>query len=201
TWKTASASSKDDLNNVYVHVSKDSNSPAHTWITASADRLSNNGTSFVDFELNQAALSQVTDVGCSSPPCGHFVTNPAGAVAGDPLFASGGRTVDDVLITAQYNSGGSLATIVVYQWKGCTVASPCTIPSATTGFGWRDITSSIAAGGAFVATNTADGVSVPYGAFGLTTYFKNQFVETSLDGTLLLQTAFIPLFSLVDHVV
>jgi hypothetical protein len=199
TWKTASAGNKDDLNNVYGHASTDSS--GHTWITGSADRLSNNGTAFVDFELNQAALTQVTDSGCSSPPCGHFVTNPAGAVAGDPLFASGGRTVNDLLVTANYGSGGSLATIIVYQWEPCTVGSPCTIPAATTGFGWRDITSSIAVGGAFVATNIVDGVSVPYGAFGLTTYMKNQFVEMSLDVTQLIQTAIDPCVGIVVQTV
>src|SRR6266403_1176659 len=156
TWKTASAASKDDLNNVYVHISKDA--AGDRWITASADRLSHNGTAFVDFELTQADLSQVTDVGCSSAPCGHFVTNPAGAVSGDPLFATGGRTPNDLLITAQYNSGGSLATAIVYQWK---------LVSGT--YQWVDITSSIAVNTAFVATNTVDGVSVPYGAFGATT--------------------------------
>ena len=174
TWKTASAGNKGDLNNVYVHISKDS--AGHRWVTASADRLSNNGTSFVDFELTQADLTQVTDVGCSSAPCGHFVTNPAGAVAGDPLFATGGRTPNDLLVTAQYNSGGALASIIVYQWK-----------SVAGTYQWVDITASIGAASAYVATNTVDGVSVPYGAFGGTTYSKNQFVEMSIDATALIQ--------------
>src|SRR5436305_430024 len=174
TWKTASAGNKGDLNNVYVHISKDS--AGHRWVTASADRLSNNGTSFVDFELTQADLTQVSDVGCSSAPCGHFVTNPAGAVAGDPLFATGGRTPNDLLVTAQYNSGGALASIIVYQWK-----------SVAGTYQWVDITASIGAASAYVATNTVDGVSVPYGAFGGTTYSKNQFVEMSIDATALIQ--------------
>src|SRR5438876_1121152 len=174
TWKTASAGNKSDLNNVYVHISKDSS--GDRWVTASADRLSNNGTAFVDFELNQAGLTQVTDVGCSSAPCGHFETNPAGAVAGDPLFATGGRIVNDLLVTAQYNSGGVLASIIVYQWKAVSGV-----------YQWVDITASIGAASAFVATNIVDGVSVPYGAFGGTTYSKNQFVEMSIDATALIQ--------------
>src|SRR5882724_2076647 len=186
TWKTASAASKDDLNNVYVHISKDA--AGDRWITASADRLSNNGTAFVDFELTQADLSQVTDVGCSSAPCGHFVTNPAGAVSGDPLFATGGRTPNDLLITAQYNSGGSLATAIVYQWK---------LVSGT--YQWVDITSSIAVNTAFVATNTVDGVSVPYGAFGATTYSKNQFVEMSIDATKLIKVNVDPCSGIEVH--
>src|SRR5437773_6158939 len=186
TWKTASAGNKGDLNNVYVHISKDS--AGHRWVTASADRLSNNGTSFVDFELTQADLTQVTDVGCSSAPCGHFVTNPAGAVAGDPLFATGGRTPNDLLITAQYNSGGALASAIVYQWK---------LVSGT--YQWFDITSSIGVNTAFVATNTVDGVSVPYGAFGATTYSKNQFVEMSIDATKLIQAVVDPCSGIEVH--
>ena len=186
TWKTASAGNKGDLNNVYVHISKDS--AGHRWVTASADRLSNNGTSFVDFELTQADLTQVTDVGCSSAPCGHFVTNPAGAVAGDPLFATGGRIVNDLLVTAQYNSGGALASIIVYQWKAVSGV-----------YQWVDITASIGAASAFVATNIVDGVSVPYGAFGGTTYSKNQFVEMSIDATALIQANVDPCSGISVH--
>ncbi|PYK43005.1 MAG: hypothetical protein DME53_13670 [Verrucomicrobia bacterium] len=186
TWKTASAGNKGDLNNVYVHISKDS--AGHRWVTASADRLSNNGTSFVDFELTQADLTQVSDVGCSSAPCGHFVTNPAGAVAGDPLFATGGRIVNDLLVTAQYNSGGALASVIVYQWK-----------SVAGTYQWVDITASIGAASAYVATNTVDGVSVPYGAFGGTTYSKNQFVEMSIDATALIQANVDPCSGISVH--
>ena len=178
-WKTGSASSKSDLNNVFVHVSVDAK--GDRWITASADRLSNNGTSYVDFELNQASIKKITDVACSSAPCGHFETSPAGAVAGDPLFATGGRTPNDLLITANYNSGGALATIVVSQWK---------LVGST--YGWVDITTSVPADTAFVGTNITDGISVPYGAFAATTYSKNQFVEMAIDVTALLKTAVDP---------
>src|SRR5438477_6457870 len=186
TWKTASAGNKSDLNNVYVHISKDSS--GDRWVTASADRLSNNGTAFVDFELTQAGLTQITDVGCSSAPCGHFETNPAGAVLGDPLFATRGRTPNDLLVTAHKNRGGTVASIIVYQWK---------LVSGT--YQWSDITSSIAVGTAFVATNTVDGVSVPYGAFGATTYSKNQFVEMSLDATALITAAVDPCSGIQVH--
>ncbi len=130
----------------------------------------------------------MADVGCSSAPCGHFVTNPAGTVSGDPLFATGGRTPSDLLITAQYNSGGSLATAIVYQWK---------LVSGT--YQWVDITSSIAVNTAFVATNTVDGVSVPYGAFGATTYSKNQFVEMSIDATQLIKVNVDPCSGIEVH--
>jgi hypothetical protein len=49
------------------------------------DRQSTNGTSYIDFELNQAEVTKVTDAVCTKPPCGHFVTNPLNA-------STGGRT-------------------------------------------------------------------------------------------------------------
>jgi len=52
---------------------------------------------------------------------------------------------------------------------------------------------------AFVATNTVDGVSVPYGAFGATTYSKNQFVEMSIDATKLIQAVVDPCSGIEVH--
>src|SRR6266536_771464 len=172
-WKTASSGDKTDIDNVYVHISKSVVGGAdHTWITASGDRLSNNGTSYIDFELSQAEITKVTDTGCSSAPCGHFVTSPLNA-------STGGRTVNDLLITANYGSGGSLATMLIAQWKQ---VSPNT-------YDWVDITPFIPANTAFVATNTAAGLPVPYGAFGGTSYLQNQFVEMSVDVTALIAAA------------
>ena len=180
-WKTNSAVNKDDLNNVYVHISIDGS--GHRWITASADRLNNGGTAFADFELNQATVTKVTDTGCSSPPCGHFVTNPLNA-------STGGRTPNDLLVTANYGNGGSVATVIVYQWQQ--------VPPVTGTWQWVDITVNVPVGAAFVASNTAAGpddhpagagTSVPYGAFGPPhpfVYNQNQFVEMSLDLSALL---------------
>src|SRR5437016_2343222 len=96
--------------------------------------------------------------------------------------------VNDVLVTAQYNSGGALASIIVYQWKAVSGV-----------YQWVDITASIGAASAFVATNTVDGVSVPYGAFGGTTYSKNQFVEMSIDATALIQANVDPCSGIAVH--
>src|SRR5437016_5902929 len=96
--------------------------------------------------------------------------------------------VNDVLVTAQYNSGGALASIIVYQWKAVSGV-----------YQWVDITASIGAASAFVATNTVDGVSVPYGAFGGTTYSKNQFVEMSIDATALIQANVDPCSGISVH--
>jgi len=173
TWDTSAPNNKTDINNVTVHISKDSN--GDRWITASADRLSTNGNAFIDFELNQAAMTKVTDqTGCSDCPKGHFTTDPLNA-------STGGRTPNDILITGSYGTGGSLGTVGVSQWK-----------SVSGTYQWVDITSSIVANGAFVTTNTVGGVAVPYGAFGGTTYSANQFVETSIDITKLITAAIDP---------
>ena len=96
------------MNNVYVHISKDSQTPAHRWITATADRAVNTGTAYVDFEFLQKTLTKDVNPACANkPPCGGFTS--AGT--------DGGRTVGDILLTAQYGSGGTVATIIVYRWE------------------------------------------------------------------------------------
>jgi hypothetical protein len=103
-WQTQTANDKTDMNNVYVHISSDGN--GHRWITASGDRKSTNGTAYIDFELLQNTLTRTTDSsGCTSAPCGGFVS------AGP----DGGRTLGDLLLTAGYGSGGSVATFQVFQ--------------------------------------------------------------------------------------
>ncbi|PYK43874.1 MAG: hypothetical protein DME53_10450 [Verrucomicrobia bacterium] len=164
TWWTQAANNKMDMNNVYVHISTDANNDR--WITASADRYKTTGDAYVDFELLQNTLTRNVLTGCTNPPCGNFTS------AGP----DGGRTVGDLLVTAQYGNGGSLATILIYRWQ-----------AVSGGFAYVEYTSSIPAGKAFVATTSVDGVAVPYGAFGGTTYVKNQFVEMSLDLTALIK--------------
>jgi hypothetical protein len=72
-WQTQAANDKTDMNNAYVHISSDGN--GHRWITASGDRRSTNGTAYIDFELLQNTLTMTTrPSGCSSAPCGGFVS-------------------------------------------------------------------------------------------------------------------------------
>src|SRR5213078_523170 len=89
-WQTQAANDKTDMNNVYVHISKSSNGDA--WITASGDRKSTNGTSYIDFELLQNTLTRNIQTGCTNAPCGNFTS-------GGP---NGGRTLGDLLLTANY---------------------------------------------------------------------------------------------------
>jgi len=104
-WETGAANNKMDMNNVYVHISTDANNDR--WITASTDRYKTTGDAYVDFELLQNTLTRNIQSGCTKPPCGNFTS------AGP----DGGRTVGDLLVTAQYGNGGSLATILIYRWQ------------------------------------------------------------------------------------
>jgi hypothetical protein len=58
TWETGASNDKTDMNNVYLHVSQDS--AGHRWVTGSADRLSTNGTAYVDFEFLQKTLTRTS---------------------------------------------------------------------------------------------------------------------------------------------
>ena len=149
-WETGAVNNKTDMNNGYFHIST-SSPDGHRWITASGDRFATNGTSYIDFELLQKTLTRNVQTGCIKPPCGNF-TSAAPA-------STGGRTVNDLLITANYGQGGCVATLLVSKW---TQVSPGV-------YQYVDVTSSIPNGSAFVATSLIPlptGVPVPYGAFG-----------------------------------
>src|SRR5262245_54282411 len=180
-WETGAVNNKTDMNNIYVHISQSSN--GHRWVTASGDRFATNGTSYIDFELLQNTLTRNVQTGCNKPPCGNFT-------AAGP---NGGRTLGDLLITANYGQGGSVATLTVSQWQCTNGPGPTATPTPPTvpTYAYVDFTSSVPNGAAFVATvpsptPSPGGVPVPYGAFGATTYTPNQFVEMSVDLTALL---------------
>ena len=80
-----------------VHLDKDVN--GDFWIAFGSDRLSTNGTAYIDFELLQNTVSL-------NPSNNGF--NSAGP--------DGGRTVNDLLITVLYNNGGGSSTIIYNRW-------------------------------------------------------------------------------------
>jgi hypothetical protein len=155
TWTTGKASSKTDINNVLLHVSQDAN--GHTWIIIAADRFSTSGDSYIDFEFLQNTL----------------MTNAIGFTSAGP---NGGRTVNDLLLSLDFISGGSTPNFYAWRWLTNT---------ATGGFAYVDSTASTPSNGVFAAVNT-NTVAVPFSAFGLTTYGANAFVEAAVDLTALL---------------
>jgi hypothetical protein len=154
-WTTSKASSKTDINNVLLHVARDAD--GHTWSIIAADRFSTSGDSYIDFEFLQNPL---------------VLTNGGKFASSGP---NGGRTVNDLLLSLAFTSGGSVADFLAYRW----------LPNGSGGYAYVDVTAQLPAGRVFVALNS-NTVAVPFGAFGVTTYAPNAFAEAALDMTALL---------------
>ncbi|MBI5539621.1 MAG: gliding motility-associated C-terminal domain-containing protein [Bacteroidia bacterium] len=97
TWSYSSASSKNDINNALYHLAADASN--NTWLIVAGDRLSTNGTSYIDFEFLQNTLTRTANFGFNS----------AGT--------NSGRTVNDIVLSMEYSNGGSNATVHMYFWK------------------------------------------------------------------------------------
>ncbi|PKP19907.1 MAG: hypothetical protein CVU05_10225, partial [Bacteroidetes bacterium HGW-Bacteroidetes-21] len=97
TWSAGKASSKSDINNAMYHVGVDNLN--NTWLIVGGDRLSTNGTSYIDFEFLQ---NQV-------------VRNPSGGFSS--VGPDGGRTLNDFVLSMEYSNGGSNANVHFYLWK------------------------------------------------------------------------------------
>jgi hypothetical protein len=153
-WTTSKASSKTDINNVLLHIATDA--AGHTWTIVAADRASTSGDSYIDFEFLQNTLIRNSN--------GSFST----------IKTNGGRTVNDLLLSLAFTSGGSVADFLAYRW----------LPDGSGGYAYVDVTASLPAGKVFVALNS-NSIAVPYGAFGSTTYAPNAFADAALDLTAL----------------
>lgn len=95
-WSTGSVPQKDDLNNVFLHFSRDAQN--NLWVMMAGDRRATNGTSYLDFEIFQQSVFKNED--------GTFTS----------LGTDGGRTVGDMILTVMYTNGGSQASILAYRW-------------------------------------------------------------------------------------
>ncbi|MDA3909906.1 MAG: gliding motility-associated C-terminal domain-containing protein [Bacteroidales bacterium] len=79
----------------------------------------------------------------------------------------GGRTINDMIVSVEYSNGGSAGNIRIYLWK-------------PVGTGYDYVEQTIPAGVAFASTNSSI-VSVPFGAFGTTSYIPYQFAEAAVN--------------------
>src|SRR6185503_17494079 len=155
TWTSSQPPAKNEINHGMLHISQDTN--GHIWAIVAGDRLSDNGSAYIDFEFLQVALSVNTNGSFTSagPNCG--------------------RTVNDFLLTVAFTGGGSTADFFVQRWRA-TNSQPC-------GFDYVD--EALPTNKVFAAVNTTT-LSVPYGAFGGTTYAPNLFAEAAVDLTALI---------------
>src|SRR4029078_6832957 len=106
-WTTGSAPDKNDINNALYHFSRNL-STNEQWVFISGDRLSTNGTSYIDFELLQGTVTRNGTTG------GGFTGTPL--FPNDPNKSGGGRTLNDMIISMEYTNGGSKPLVYIYQW-------------------------------------------------------------------------------------
>ena len=107
-WRSGKPPGKDDINHSMVFITQDP-STGHIWVLVSGDRLSTNGTSYLDMEFYQNDIFQNNGT-AGQPP---VVGSTGGFNTTGP---HGGRTVGDLDVTLSYVGGGSVATISFLQW-------------------------------------------------------------------------------------
>ncbi|WP_170152876.1 gliding motility-associated C-terminal domain-containing protein [Ulvibacter antarcticus] len=154
-WTTGSIPGKLDIGNTMYHITKDGSN--NEWIFVSGDRRLANGVSYLDFEFLQNTLTLTPTFGFTS--------------AGP----DNGRTVNDILMTVEYGTGGNVATIDVYQWEDIG------------GGNFEYVLQAVAPANAVAKTNDVN-VAVPFGAFGVFNYTPERFVEAGLNITSILGT-------------
>src|SRR6186713_983247 len=160
-WRSQKPPAKDDINNAAGWVAINP-ADSHIWLAISGDRMSTNGTSYIDFEFYQNAITRTG---------GPIPGGTGGFISTGP---HGGRTVGDISITLEYTNGGSLAAVHYLRWQ----------PGAEAG-SYDYFPIDPPAGTAFAAANVGV-IDVPCGAFGATTYQPLQFVEGAIDLTVLI---------------
>ncbi|MBP6182665.1 hypothetical protein, partial [Flavobacterium sp.] len=96
TWVTGTANDKTDMNNALIHLTTDTN--GNVWVIFAADRLSNSGNAYVDFEFLQTTM-----------------TKTAGGFATSAPASTGGRSEGDFLLTVYFESG--VAKFDIQRWE------------------------------------------------------------------------------------
>ena len=133
---------KNDITNAYFHTRVDPLT-GDRWVFVAAETRSINGDSHVDFEFNQAGVVKVgTD---------------EGELIG--LGPDGGRTVNDFLISIDFEQGGEAPIASVRFWNGSTFEL-VSIPGA-----------------AFSSTNFVD---IPHGSNGTWKHYTDDGAETDV---------------------
>uniref|UniRef100_UPI00197F32D9 hypothetical protein n=1 Tax=Maribellus sediminis TaxID=2696285 RepID=UPI00197F32D9 len=154
-WKISTNPGSDlDINNIMLHYATSTgvNGLLQQWIILSADRETNNGASYIDFEFFQNSV--------------HL--DPDGGIRGDGT--EGGRTVGDFILSLSFQSG--TATKQLFVWEES--------PANSGLYTYVEKTSSIPAEYWAVRSNSAPINSLPYTAFGGSSYnLTNQFIEAA----------------------
>ena len=156
TWRSNKPQSRHDINSQLLHITQDVN--GHYWVILGIDRFGNSGDSYIDIEFLQNIVAKTG---------GPIPGGTGGFISEGP---HGGRTIGDIVITANFQS--DLAAVYLYRW----------VATGTGTYGYVPVLGEI--GGVFSSSNSTV-VNVPYGAFGSTTYQPNSFMEVAIDMTAL----------------
>ncbi|WP_338648446.1 gliding motility-associated C-terminal domain-containing protein [Flavobacterium sp. KS-LB2] len=96
SWTPGTANDKTDMNNALIHLTTDAN--GNVWVIFAADRLSNSGNAYVDFEFLQTPMSKTATGFATSAPA-----------------STGGRTLGDFLLTVYFENG--VAKFDIQRWE------------------------------------------------------------------------------------
>jgi gliding motility-associated-like protein len=154
SWVSGSANNKTDINNALLHFTTDT--AGNVWVIFAADRLSNSGNAYIDFEFLQTTLTK-------TPTGGFSTAAPA---------STGGRTAGDFLLTVYFQSGVANFDIQRWELNGST-------------WEYKTYFSALPVNSVFAEGNSSN-VPVPFQAFGVNTYPQNTFIESAVNLTAVL---------------
>jgi hypothetical protein len=99
TWATGDSPPKDDVANAYAYATMDSNDDLLIYI--GLERITTDGASHVDFELNQSEIGLDNVVPCPENSCGF----------------TGAKTEGDILVVMDFERGGALGLVEIMRWE------------------------------------------------------------------------------------
>ncbi|MGB7841324.1 MAG: HYR domain-containing protein, partial [Salinimicrobium sp.] len=149
---------KGDINNAFYHITKHSVTK-DDWLFVGSDRLSNNGTSYIDFEFFQHLIYK-------DPNSNRFIAEGPNQ----------GRTENDLMISLTYEKGGSNVDIQFFLWLDLNGDGIYKYEEQTL--------SSVDA----FATGNDVSIDIPFGAFGSQSYAPYLFAEAGLNMTNIFKT-------------
>ncbi|MFV7237000.1 hypothetical protein, partial [Flavobacterium sp. ZB4R12] len=123
TWVSSTSNDKTDMNNALIHLTTDAS--GNVWFVFAADRFSNSGNAYMDFEFLQTAMTKTSGGFSTSAPA-----------------TTGGRTFGDFLLTVYFESG--VAKFDIQRWEQVSGV-----------WQYKTYSASLPAGSVYAAGNTA----------------------------------------------
>ncbi|HET9278445.1 MAG TPA: hypothetical protein VFN95_09655, partial [Flavitalea sp.] len=144
-----------------MHIADDAS--GDTWITLAGDREAVTGNSFISLALLQKTLT----------------ANAGGTFTSLAPNSTGGRTLGDVQISAEFTGGGSNPNLYLEEWQ-------------LVGGVYQWVAIPVPANSAFGSTNAAALTGIPYDAFNGTSDSINSFIEVTINISAIYRTTATP---------